>query len=161
MILVVIGLVLLCGLIVIAYHKGALAKIWGYVLPKFQRLRSKKALKTFGIVLVFYVLNDLLQAIAFFFTLSIFVPTIFSNIYIPLLLGSYIFSWLLGYITPGSPGGLGVREVTMISMLSQTPVGLDEITISMALTRAINILGDLVAFLVALGIYKVTQRQTP
>lgn len=36
---------------------------------------------------------------------------------IPLLIGAFSFSWLLGLVVPGAPGGVGVFEVTAIALL--------------------------------------------
>ncbi|MBD2205463.1 flippase-like domain-containing protein [Calothrix sp. FACHB-1219] len=36
---------------------------------------------------------------------------------IPLLLGAFSFAWLLGFVLPGAPGGLGVFEATAIALL--------------------------------------------
>jgi uncharacterized membrane protein YbhN (UPF0104 family) len=57
----------------------------------------------------------------------------------------YIASWTVGYVVPGAPGGVGVREAVMVLLLSPivgegAAVGLG---ISMRLT---NMLGDAVAF---------------
>ncbi len=35
-----------------------------------------------------------------------------------LVCGAFACSWLLGFITPGSPGGVGVRETVLVSVLS-------------------------------------------
>lgn len=43
---------------------------------------------------------------------------------IPILVGAFSLGWLLGFITPGAPGGLGIFEVTIISLLSN-PITLE------------------------------------
>ncbi len=154
----IVGIVLLSIVGIVAYQKGAWGKIQCYITLKIQSLKSWRAVRKFAIALLFYLVSNLLQAINFCMVLSIFLPNIFSTSNLFLLIGAYVFAWLLGYITPGSPGGLGVREVTMMAMLSQTTVGLDEITISLALIRGINILGDLGAFLCS-ALYVRTQRK--
>lgn len=37
----------------------------------------------------------------------------------------YTVSWLAGFITPGAPAGLGVREAVMLTLLSQTMTGIE------------------------------------
>lgn len=61
----------------------------------------------------------------------------------------YIVSWLIGFVTPGASGGLGIREGTFIAILSflemSTPT--DIIIFSVLLIRLINILVDIFLFL--------------
>ncbi|GAB1538454.1 lysylphosphatidylglycerol synthase domain-containing protein [Scytonema sp. NUACC21] len=57
----------------------------------------------------------LLRGLGFVLTLFALSPLNWSQI--PLLLGAFSFSWLLGLIVPGAPGGLGVFEATAIALL--------------------------------------------
>jgi glycosyltransferase 2 family protein len=68
---------------------------------------------------------------------------------IPQLASTFCFSWLLGLIVPGAPGGLGVFEVTAYSLLdnSQFP---REIA-AVGLYRLVSILAEAIA---ALGSWK-------
>ena len=147
-----------CIIILIAYKRGTIAAIKNYITPKAKHLKSLKTARILGVVLLFYICSDLIQAANFCMILSLFFSELCIASYIPLIIGAYVFSWLLGYITPGSPGGLGIREVSMMTILSTTNIGLTEITISLALTRVINIVGDLGAFLLAWIIYKIRSK---
>lgn len=63
---------------------------------------------------------------------------------IPQLLSVFSFSWLLGLIIPGAPGGLGVFEATAIALLDQSfPTGI--ILSTVALFRAISIVAEVSA----------------
>ncbi len=56
-------------------------------------------------------------------------------------------AWLAGFLVPGAPGGLGVRELTMVFLLS--PVVGEAIAVGLGLTlRLTTTLGDLLAFLI-------------
>jgi hypothetical protein len=62
---------------------------------------------------------------------------------IPLLLGAFSFSWLLGLVVPLAPGGIGVFEVTAIALLDQFfSVGL--LLSAVALYRLISILAEII-----------------
>ena len=62
------------------------------------------------------------------------------------LVGSYVFSWLLGLLTPGAPAGLGVRETALSLMLVNfAPVA--EILIAVVASRILTIFGDGLYFL--------------
>ncbi|MDP5338404.1 MAG: flippase-like domain-containing protein, partial [Nodularia sp. (in: cyanobacteria)] len=51
------------------------------------------------------------------FILTVFALTPLNISQLPLLLGAFSFAWLLGFVVPGAPGGLGVFEVTAIALL--------------------------------------------
>lgn len=60
---------------------------------------------------------------------------------IPLLISAFSFAWLLGLIIPGAPGGLGIFEATIITVLNhQFPSEI--IVISAAIFRVISILAE-------------------
>ncbi len=61
------------------------------------------------------------------------------------IISASVLSWFAGFITPGAPGGLGVKESVLILMLS--PIYGREYTLIAALIhRLISIFGDLLAF---------------
>ena len=58
---------------------------------------------------------------------------------------SFTFAWTLGFVVPGAPGGLGVRESVLIILLA--PYFGESAALSAALlSRIISILGDCAAF---------------
>lgn len=57
----------------------------------------------------------------------------------------FALAWVLGFITPGAPGGLGIREVILVGLYSQE-FG-EGLVLGLALIlRVITSLGDLLAF---------------
>ena len=64
------------------------------------------------------------------------------------LIGIYALSWIAGYLVPGAPAGLGVREAVMVSTLE--PIYGSGIAISISVSlRVISTLGDVMAFAVS------------
>ncbi len=61
----------------------------------------------------------------------------------------YTVSWLLGFVTPGASGGIGIREGTFIAMATylQTDVASEIIIFSVLLVRLINICVDVIMYL--------------
>ncbi len=57
----------------------------------------------------------LLRSLGFILTLYAIAPINFSQL--PVIIGAFSFSWLLGLVIPGAPGGLGVFEATAIALL--------------------------------------------
>lgn len=58
-----------------------------------------------------------LRSLGFLLTMLALQPV--SPHQITVLVSAFSFSWLLGLVVPGAPGGLGVFEATAISLLSQ------------------------------------------
>lgn len=59
--------------------------------------------------------------------------------------GAYLVGWLVGFLTPGAPGGLGVREVVVLFLLkgylSET-----DLLLAIAITRSVTVIGDVLLF---------------
>ena len=63
-------------------------------------------------------------------------------------------SFILGYITPGVPGGIGIREAVMVYFFS-TFIPEDQILSSAIIFRITTIIGDFIAFGIASIVYKI------
>ena len=61
------------------------------------------------------------------------------------LMAAAILAWLLGFLTPGAPGGIGTREAALVLFMSElgTP---GSVLISAALLRIVTTVGDLLFF---------------
>ncbi|WP_306145663.1 hypothetical protein [Roseibium sp. MMSF_3412] len=64
---------------------------------------------------------------------------------VAILAGAGIIAWLVGYLTPGAPGGIGTREATLIALLSFLNQE-DTVLIATALFRVVTTLGDVLLF---------------
>ena len=63
----------------------------------------------------------------------------------PTIMGMFVLSWMTGFLTPGAPGGLGVREAAMLLFLG--PMMDDGIILSaIVIHRMIYVIGDVLAF---------------
>ena len=62
------------------------------------------------------------------------------------LMGLYILSWTVGFLTPGAPSGLLVREAVLMMFMSNTIA--DEVLITaIVIHRALQVLGDVLAYI--------------
>jgi len=61
----------------------------------------------------------------------------------------YTLSWLIGFVTPGASGGLGIREGTFIAIATylQVDISTDIVIFSVLLVRLINICVDIGIYL--------------
>ena len=64
------------------------------------------------------------------------------------LVGVYALSWIVGFIIPGAPAGIGVREALMVTLLE--PIYGSGVAAGLSLIfRFVSSLGDLLAFLLS------------
>jgi len=60
----------------------------------------------------------------------------------------YTFAWLVGFVTPGAPGGIGVRESIFVVFSNGLLSMSDALVLSMVL-RISNIIGEIILFIIA------------
>ncbi|MEH1844628.1 MAG: lysylphosphatidylglycerol synthase domain-containing protein [Nostoc sp.] len=121
------------------------------VIRFLYRLKAKKSAVTTEQTIPFslksYPLRPLLGELGFMglrgtgFILTMFALDSLNANQIPLLLGAFSCAWLLGFIIPGAPGGLGVFEATAYELLRHHfPAAL--VFSAIALYRLISILAE-------------------
>lgn len=62
-----------------------------------------------------------------------------------LIVSGYIIAWVLGFIIPGAPGGIGIREL-VITILLGPVVGTETVLSLSVIHRLITIVGDFLAY---------------
>jgi hypothetical protein len=72
------------------------------------------------------------------------------------IIGLYLLAWLAGFITPGAPSGLGVREVVMMMFLGDF-VSVTILTAAMVIHRLLTVAGDIGAYVFAKVLVKATK----
>lgn len=65
----------------------------------------------------------------------------------------YILSWLAGFVIPGVPGGIGIREAISILLLSKI-YSTDTVALAAVILRVATILSDILAFLVGIVYFR-------
>lgn len=125
------------------------------VLLLFFPLRKFKMEKPFFINAFVILAGNLIVVLLFnelifgFFALQRFSDIAFSQ----------SLSFLIGMLTPGAPGGLGIREAVMVALSSKDIR--DGITMAILLFRIVTILGDFLAYFILPGVKTVKKRFTP
>jgi uncharacterized membrane protein YbhN (UPF0104 family) len=64
-----------------------------------------------------------------------------------IIVSAYTISWVAGYIVPGAPGGIGVRESILLLLLG-TSFSAETVLIAILLHRMTSIIGDMIAFFI-------------
>ena len=65
-----------------------------------------------------------------------------------IILGAFLLSWILGFIMPGAPGGIGIREASLTLMLNSFS-NVESILFGIVIYRIVNVFGDLIGLLFA------------
>ncbi len=123
---------------------------------KYRKLLNRKLLiRVLGVFLLYvaqYIISTAMYAVPAVFLFDVPAEKL------GLFLGTYLFSWIIGFITPGAPGGIGIREAVMMLMCGSF---LDTNTIMLyAVTmRLISTFGDIAAFLAGLLLDRIWKQQ--
>ena len=99
----------------------------------------KLSLKLTGLMAYFHLFAGLL----FFILLQQVAPE--AEVSLTRVLPAYIIAWLLGYITPGAPGGMGVKEAILTLLLGDV-YGRGVVLIAALLFRLTTVIADVLAF---------------
>jgi len=107
--------------------------------------------KSFGIISFMHTVAGLM----FFYLLQTISSVTAVSVFI--VISVYIAAWLLGFITPGSPGGVGVKEAVLLLVLSEF-YGRENVVICVVLFRLVTITADILAFCSHTVIIKIFTR---
>ena len=123
---------------------------------KYRKLLNRKILiRVLGVFLLYvvqYIISTAMYAVPAVFLFDVPAEKL------GLFLGTYLFSWIIGFITPGAPGGIGIREAVMMLMCGSF-LDTDTIMLYAVTMRLISTFGDIVAFLVGLLLDHIWKRQ--
>lgn len=124
-------------------------------LEKYRRLIRRDTLPRILLVVLFYVAQYLIST-------TMYAIPAYMMFDVPaekmgLFLGTYLFSWIIGFITPGAPGGIGIREAIMVLMCGSF-METDTIMLYAVTMRIISTFGDVVAFLAGLILDRIWKR---
>lgn len=152
--ILVVGVVALALLIFLLRWKFR-APLQRY-FTKYRKLLNRKTLLRILLVFLLYVAQYIVSVVMYA------VPAYFlfdvPAEQMGLFLGTYLFSWIIGFITPGAPGGIGIREAVMVLMCGSF-MGTDTIMLYAVTMRIISTFGDIVAFFIGMICEAVMKRR--
>ena len=110
-----------------------------------------------GVTGLIYISNFIISGLLLFLILVLILHCEVSYISIA---STNVLAWLAGYIVPGSPGGIGIRETVLILLLG-TEHSRGTVTLAAVLLRVCGIAGDFFSYLMVLCVeFFKTKRKT-
>jgi hypothetical protein len=117
-----------------------------WISEQWNKLKWLSLIKSYLLYLCFY----LVAFIIFLFITNTSIADPFSSTReILFLLGSYSVAWLAGFIVPGAPGGVGVREAVFLILL-ESYVGAAALLYVILTYRIVTVIGDFIQYLLTL-----------
>lgn len=113
-------------------------------LVQVKAFLTKRFFRRLPVLFLLYSSSMLIPAAMLVSLLSLSAPVTSASIL--LIVTAYIVSWVIGFVVPGSPGGIGVREAVLIFMLSGVYQE-ESILLGVVLQRMISIVGDIFAYI--------------
>lgn len=98
---------------------------------------------------LFLVINGMILFCIFLFMLE----TNLKISLLPIIICANVFAWMGGFITPGAPGGLGVREA-LLTMLLSNILPTTIIIAGVLIYRVITLFGEILALCIAIFFFK-------
>ena len=141
------GLCILAAAVLWFLFRGRLKSL---ITNKLSGIRKKSFISGLTFCFIFYIIAFLYGGGLFIAVLKVCGTVTLDLHSLKLFLGTYSLSWMAGYITPGAPGGMGIREVIMTAVLGGNQFIADDVIIQASIIfRLVTVLGDLIAFLIA------------
>jgi len=137
-IIAAVGLLLFVAACVVFRKK--LRKAWQSFNTMRRRITVPAAIK----LVLANALRLLVPSLTYVVTLMVLGQSITWGM-LPRVVGLYAMSWVVGFLMPGAPGGLGVREFVMITFMG-SELSHAILLSSVIIHRIIYILGDILAF---------------
>jgi len=149
---VIFGVLLIAGIAVYIFRK----RISDKLRQLFDNIRTLTLLMVvkrfaFGIILMAFWGGTFLATL-----MALGQPMTFS--YGVSIIGLFLLSWVAGFLTPGAPSGIGIREFVMLMFLGG--ILYEDILLSaMIMHRIVAALGDILAYCVAAGFWQVAKKR--
>lgn len=149
---VILFLFVICVLIVLLvfqhFNKRSIFKF-----QKFKIFLTKNFVflfaKVFLLNSIVFVMMGLMLALIYYYVINVSIQV--DSVL--LIVSAFVLAWFAGFVVPGAPGGIGVRESILILILS--PIyGHEATLLASFIHRLVSILGDVIAFIINIFIDK-------
>lgn len=115
-------------------------------LSRYEKAFQKENRGKFMQGAFYYLFHNAFLAVMYFFCLKLIMGDTLPVSDIFALTGAYLFAWIIGFITPGAPGGIGIREGVMIFACGDKYS--DKVVLFVLVMRISSIIADITGFLI-------------
>lgn len=151
----VIGITILAlGIILIRFRFRE--KVEGYISRYLKAIKKGNRFKLIQGV-IYYFFHNILSAAMYFFCLRLIFGETLSIPELASLTGAFLFAWIIGFVTPGAPGGIGIRESVMLFVCGDKYE--EKILLFVLAVRISSILSDIAAFIIGRIYFVVTLKK--
>ena len=118
-------------------------------LEKYRKIFMKQNISRILLTFMYYLVQNAVTVLMCILALRYIIGITQNMSGILMFSGVYLFSWIVGFITPGAPGGIGVREAVMMLVCGEQ-AGSDDIVLFLIVMRVVSVAADALAFVVGL-----------
>ncbi len=111
-----------------------------------QILKKKENHRKILVCILYYIIQNFWMSIIYIVILTLVSGSGTGDYSLFLIIGANILSGVIGLLTPGAPGGLGIREMVML-MITHGLYNESTIMLASVIYRFISIIGDILSFL--------------
>ena len=129
-----------------------------YLVPYLMKLRGINMLK-YNIWESLVIISKIYLFYFIFFFISGLLLVLISSLFLDItyyklgtIISIFAISWFMGFIIPGAPGGIGIRETVIIYLITPVVGEAESIVIAISL-RLITLIGDIWFFLLSKKIF--------
>lgn len=120
-------------------------------LEKYRKIFMKQNISRILLTFLYYLFQNVVTVLMCILALRYIIGMTQDMSGILMFSGVYLFSWIVGFITPGAPGGIGVREAVMMLVCGEQ-TGSDDIVLFLIVMRVVSVAADALAFIVGLAV---------
>lgn len=113
-------------------------------LSRYSKAFEKQNRKSLMTGIFYYLASNIVSAAMYFACLRLIMGSSASLSELTALTGAFMFAWIIGFVTPGAPGGIGIREGVMIFVCGEAYQ--ERIILFVLIMRFASVLADLVSF---------------
>lgn len=147
------------GIAIICIIVSLIICIWRRQILKnvMHKVVSVKLLGVLAFNFIFYVFMGIISAGLYVAIFSLISGNVYSVHEVTIYVGIMLVALVAGFVTPGAPGGVGVREAASLFLLNGM---IDETVIlsGIIIMRIISIIGDLATYIAVLLFSKIKLR---
>lgn len=113
-----------------------------------RKIKQKLFWRMFGLNVVLYIFSMILLAGLMCVLVWVLEGQMLSDQEVRTIMDIYVLAWVTGFVVPGAPGGMGVREF-VITYLTRNDRLQEYIMLAMIVHRMITVMGDVFGYLLA------------